>query len=201
MKLSRWVWIGLLASIFLAVAAAVHSHSSDVEQANHSAAFAYKVCTYGKEVNPDKDFSSCIAARKKSMDVWMSGSNKNAASVALTPIPFAWLAVFSLLYVVRAQIIGFRAVIPWKSLVARKKGFVALCVVFYLVVVGFGVLWIGNLYADSQVPVGMSTFLDLNQYGDNVYVSGTWTQTDIEGFCMCGVVAVEPLCKWVPKQT
>jgi len=182
LKLNRWVLMGLLTSIVWAVAAAVHSHSSDVEQANHSANFAYRVCTYGKEVNHDKDLSSCIAEREKSMAVWMGGgSNKSAAFVALAPIPFAWLAVFILGYVVHAQIIGFRAVISWKSLPARKKGFVALCVVFCVAVVGFGVLWVGNLYVDSQVPVGMSTFLDLNQYGNNVYVSGTWTRTDLTG--------------------
>jgi hypothetical protein len=115
------------------------------------------------------------------MAVWMSGSNESAAFLALAPIPVAWLTVFILLYVVRAQIIGFRAVVPWRSLSARKKGFVALCVVFCLAVVGFSILWVGDLYVDSQVPVGMSTFLDLNQYGDNVYVSGTWARTDLTG--------------------
>ncbi|WP_263418414.1 hypothetical protein [Terriglobus albidus] len=181
MKLNRWVWVGLLASVIWAVAAAVYSYRSDVEQANWSGAFAYKVCTYGKEVTRDKDLSSCVAKREESRAIQMSGSNVSAVFLALGPIPFAWLAAFILLYVVRAQIVGFRAVVPWKSLSARKRGFVALCVVFCLVVVGVSIVWVEKLYVDSQVPVGMSTSLDLSQYGDHVYVSGTWKRTDLIG--------------------
>lgn len=178
-QLNRWVWLGLLASLIWAVAAAAHSYNSDLEEAEHTAKFAYSICAYGKTMNHESDLSSCDVERAKNLQIRMEGSNGNAAFLALAPLPLAWLTVFILLYVVRAQIIGFSAVVPWKVLNARKKGLVVLCLVFSFLVVLTGIFVVTNLYVDTKVPVGMSPFLDLNRFGDSVTVTGTWTRTDL----------------------
>jgi len=177
--MNRWFRLGAVASVIWAIAAAVHVHSKNLEQAKHAADLAYNVCVYGQEVRHNNDRSSCMAERDKSMAIWMESDTKEAIFVALAPVPIAWLTVFISAYVIRAQIAGFRAVLPWKSLSSRKKGYVVLCATYCLLLAGLATLWVGNLYVESKVPVGMSTFLDVNQYGDNVYVSGTWTRTDL----------------------
>jgi hypothetical protein len=180
LKLSRWVWIGLLASLIWAVAAAVHNRNSDVKTAKQLSELAYKVCIFNKEVDHDSDLSSCIAKREKTAADLMEGSFGNAALLALGPIPFAWLAIFIGLYVIRAQIIGFRAVVPWKTLAPRKKAFVVLCCVGSGVLVLIGLVTAMNLYVDTKVPVGMSSFQDLTKTADgSVTVTGTWTRTDL----------------------
>ncbi len=181
MKLTHWAWIGLIASVIWAVSAAVYSHKSDVKQASHSADFVYEMCVQGKQVEHQTDVSSCIADRDKSFRNSMGYSNQTAALIALAPIPFAWLAVVVLVYVARVQITGFRVVLPWQSLPNRKRGFVALCALCFVALTVIGILWVGNLYVDLQVPVAMSTLVEVNTFGDSVSVSGTWTRTDLDG--------------------
>ena len=124
MRFSRCVGIGFLLSIIWAVGAAVHTHNDDVERADHFMKFAYETCTTNKQISRDADLSSCEAKRKVNRTTWMEGSNKGAAFVALAPLSFAWLAVFILSYVIRAQIAGFRAAVPWSTLTRPKKMFV-----------------------------------------------------------------------------
>jgi hypothetical protein len=180
MRLNRWVWVGILFSVIWAVGAAVYTHNDDAERADHFVKYAYNVCTSSKTINHDNDMSSCDAERKTNLKTWMEGSNKGAAFVALAPIPLAWFVVFVLVYVVRAQIIGFRAVVPWKTLTLRKKAFVVFCCVGSGLFVLVGLVAAMNLYVDTKVPVGMSSFQDLTKTGDgSVMVSGTWMRTDL----------------------
>ncbi len=104
----------------------------------------------------------------------MEGSNWNVAIVALGPIPFFWLATFILLFVMRAQLIGFRAVVSWGALPQFKKLFVVFCAFFSLATVLFVATMVLNLYADSKVPVGLSPFLHVMRFGnDQVFAEGT----------------------------
>jgi hypothetical protein len=110
----------------------------------------------------------------------METDNESMAFVALAPIPFAWFAVFVLVYVVRAQVVGFRVVVPWKTLTRPKKLFVAFCCVCSALFVMVGIVAAMNLYVDTKVPVGMSSFQDLTKTPDGfVTVTGTWTRTDL----------------------
>lgn len=179
LKPSRKVWVMASLSIIWAISAAVYTHNADVERAERFAKFAYKVCADGKELNHDSDLSTCDAERTKNFATWMEGSEANIAATALIPIPFAWLAAFILLYLVRAQIIGFRAAVPWVTLTTPKKLFVVFCALFTAAAVLMGVLAVMNLYVDTKVPVGMAPFLDVIQTGDLVTVTGTWTRADL----------------------
>ena len=174
MRLNRWVRIGILLSVIWAVGAAIHTHKSDVERANFWVKDDYDSCTSGKQANHDADLSSCDAERKATFKRWMEGSNGVAAFVAFAPIPFAWFAVFVLVYVVRAQIVGFRAVVPWEKLTRPKKLFVTFCCILSALFVMIGAVLAMNLYVDTKVPVGMSTFQDFTKTGDGlVTVTGT----------------------------
>ncbi len=180
MRLNRWVRIGILLSVIWAVGAAIHTHKSDVERANYWVKLSYDTCTSGKRANHDADLSSCDVESRTTFKTWMEGSNTGAALVALAPIPFAWFAVFVLVYVVRAQIVGFCAVVPWETLPRPKKLFVAFCCICSALFVVIGVVAAMNLYVDTKVPVGMSSFQDLTKTGDGfVTVTGTWTRTDL----------------------
>jgi len=175
MRLNRWVGIGILLSIIWAVGAAIHTHNDDKKNANFWVKLDHDSCVPSKT-----DPSSCEAQSAKTYKIWMENDHENMAFAALLPIPFAWLTFFILVYVVRAQIVGFRAVVPWKTLTRPKKIFAASCWVCSALFVMVGIVWALNLYVDIQVPVGMSTFQDLTKTGDNlVTVTGTWTRTDL----------------------
>jgi hypothetical protein len=180
MGLSRRVWIIAVLSLVWAVGAGMDTHNGDVERAEAFAKFSYKICTDGKDVNHDSDLSSCDAERAKNLKTWMEGSNGNVAFMALVPIPFFWLAAFILLYVVRAQITGFRAAVPWAALSPFRKLFVVFCALVSFAAVLFGTIMVLNLYIDTKVPVSPDPFLNVIKTGDNlVSVEGTWTRTDL----------------------
>ena len=178
-RLTRFAWVMIVLSMIWAFGAALHTHTADVRQAETSAEYSYKVCSFGKAVHHDTDLTSCDAERAKTFNLWMEHSTANAAIVALAPIPFAWLGGFILLYVARAQIAGFRAVLPWTSLTRWKKLFVAFCALTSFATLLVGVVMILNLYVDNKVPVSPSPFLDVTQFGDLVTVAGTWTRSDL----------------------
>ena len=107
------------------------------------------------------------------------GERRDVAIAALVPDSVRLACRFwSLLYVCRAQVIGFRAVVPWATLGWPKKAFVAFCALASLAVILFGITVVMNLYVDTQVPVALSPFLDvIKTGGDWVDVGGTWTRS------------------------
>ena len=180
MRPTRRVWIMIALSLIWAIGAGIHTHNADIERAENFANSAYNICTYGKEVNHDTDLSSCDAERPKNRKTWMEGSNANVAIASLAPIPFAWLAGFILLYVGRAQLIGFRAAVPWATLTHIRKLFVVFCVFVSVASILFGIVMLLNLYVDTKVRVTPSPFVDVIKTGENlVTVEGTWTRTDL----------------------
>jgi hypothetical protein len=163
-----------------ALGAGIHTRYADVERADNFAKFAYKVCSDSKllALAYDSDLSSCAQEREKNLEIWMKGSGANVAIAALAPIPFGWLTAFILLYVGRAQVVGFRAVVRWATLTWPKKAFVVFCALASLAAVLFGLTAILNLYVDAQVPVGLSPFKDMiNTEGNRVIATGTWTRS------------------------
>lgn len=180
MRLSRWVKIGIFLSVAWAIGAAVYTHDAAVESANHSAQFSYDVCAYTKRAEHSTDLSSCTAERSKTYATWMESSNTNAVIMALAPIPCAWLAVFILVYVVRAQIAGFRAVVPWKALTRPNKALVVFCCACTALVLLGCIVTLLNGYVDRKVPVGIAGLMDFQKTGnDFLTVTGTWTRTDL----------------------
>ncbi len=179
MNLNLWVRIGILLSVVWMVGAAVYTHSDDVKTASFWEKLDYDTCSTAKQLNHDTDLSSCDAKRKEAHKTWMEGDNESMAFVALAPIPFAWFAVFVLVYVGRAFFIGFPVVVPWKTLSRPKKLFVGFCCVLSALFVLVGVTWVLNLYVDTKVPVGISSFQDFTSRDGFVTVTGTWTRTDL----------------------
>ncbi|HXW26275.1 MAG TPA: hypothetical protein VEK73_16140 [Xanthobacteraceae bacterium] len=177
-KLNGWQRIGIIASIIWAFGAGIYTHKADVERANFFANFAYKVCAYSKEVAHETDLSSCDQERKANIIAWMKGSDENVAFAALAPIPLGWFAAFILLYVGRAQVIGFRAVVPWATLNWAKKSFVVFCTFVSLISILFAIMVILNLYVDTQVPVALALRPKVMKFGeDSVIAEGTWTRS------------------------
>lgn len=180
MQFNRWVGIGFLLSVIWAVSAAVHTHNDDVEGADHFVKFAYETCATSKKIANNADVSSCEAERKANQITWMEGSNKGAAFIALAPLPFAWLGVFILVYVIRAQIAGFRAAVPWGTLTRPKKWLVGFCCLSSALALLLVIVVALNAYVDSKVPVGIAGFQDFTKTDDGfVTVTGTWTRTDL----------------------
>jgi hypothetical protein len=179
MRLNRKTWVMVVLSVIWVIGAGVYTRKGDVDRAESFAKAAYKVCTDGKNLHHETDLSSCDAERAKSIETWMQGSDANVAFTALVPVPFAWLGAFILLYIVRAQFIGFRALVPWSTLSRLKKSFVAVCVLSVGAAIVLGIVVLLNVYTDRQVPVGLSPFLDVTSTGELVTVAGTWTRTDL----------------------
>jgi hypothetical protein len=183
-RLNGWQRIGIVLSVLWAVGAAIHVRNSDLEGANRFADLSYKVCTNEKLLAHGTDSASCDQKRQDAITKWMKdgNSNMNVAIGALLPIPFGWLAGFILLYVVRAQVAGFRAVVPWPVLSLPKKLFVAFCVLAALAALLLCLTTVLNLYVDTEVPVSLSLFKNVRKTGDGfVAVEGTWTRTDLSG--------------------
>jgi hypothetical protein len=126
--------------------------NADVESAESFANFAYKTCTNGKVLNHDPDLSSCEAERAKNLKTWMDGDRGNVLFAALAPIPVFWLTDFILLHVGRAQVIGFRAAVPWGTLSRPRKAFVVFCVLTSLAALLFGIIVVLNLSVARRVP-------------------------------------------------
>ncbi len=177
MRLNSWQWIGIALSIAWAIGAAINQRDSDFESANSFATWAYESCVRSKASQKDGDLSNCSKERDEALRVSLNGSWGNVAFTSLVPIPLCWLAVFILLNVYRAQIIGFRAVVPWATLPLPKKAFVAFSVLTSLVVIVFVLLVALNSYTDAQVPVALSPFVSVTEGGNSlVQAKGTWIQ-------------------------
>ena len=180
MRLNGWQRLGVVLSIVWALGAGINTRNADVQTADDFASFAYKVCSEGKAIAHDADLSSCDQEREKNLETWMTGSAGNVAIAAFAPIPFGWLGAFILLYISRAQIAGFRAVVPWSTLSWPKKAFVAFCALTSLVVVLFALTAVLNLYVDTKVPVGLGLRAMVLKTGDNlVTAEGTWTRSGL----------------------
>jgi hypothetical protein len=178
MRLTGWQRIGIAISIVWALAVGIQTHNEDVASADNFAKFTYKVCSDSKTVAHETDLSSCEKERSDDLKKWMESDTKNALFAALAPIPFGWLAGFILIYVARAQFIGFRAVIPWATMTWPRKLFVAFCVFVSFAAAVSGLTVILNLYVDTKVAVALGLKATVIKTGDN-YVSaeGTWTRS------------------------
>ncbi len=186
MRLNGWQSLGIVFSIIWALGAAIHQRNTDVERAESFTKFAYRVCADTKALAHDNDLASCEQEREKNLVVWLKGSWGNVALLALAPIPLGWLAAFILINVGRAQVIGFRAVVPWATLSLPKKAFVIFCALASGVTVLFGVTVVLNLYVDTQVPVALGLRASVVKTGeDMVTAEGTWTRSGLtEGSAM-----------------
>ena len=180
MRLNGWQRVGIALSIMWVLGAAIYQRNADVEHAEDFAKFAYKVCIDSKSLAHDNDLASCEQEREKHLGVWLKGSWGNVALMALVPVPLGWLAAFILVYFGRAQVIGFRAVVPWATLTVPKKAFVAFSVLASLAVVLFGITVVLNLYVDTHVPVTLGLRAMVMKTGDDlVTAEGTWTRSGL----------------------
>jgi len=178
MRLNGWQKVGLVVSIVWLVGAAIHQRNSDISGADSHATFAYKLCIAEQSANRGSDLKDCQLERAKARTLSMEGSWGNVAFMALVPIPLAWLAVFILINVGKAQAIGFRAVIPWRSLTRPKRAFVVFCVLGTGLVAYFGLLTLMGMYVETKVPVALDTSKNFSANDDWVNASGTWTPTN-----------------------
>lgn len=160
--------------------AGIYTYNADVEGARSFADWAYRICTSGEKVHANPNLSTCDAQRAKNLADHMAYSTANVAVATLLPLPFICLAAFICMYLTRALILGFRALVPWETLTSRKRLFVVFCALFTCLVFIVGVVAIMNLYTDQSVPVGLSTSLDFDNGGDVVTIAGTWTRTDLK---------------------
>jgi hypothetical protein len=177
MQLNGWQKAGIVLSILWVVGAGIHTRNDDVERTDNFVKFAYKVCEHGKMVANDADLSSCEKEKADNTKTWMKDSDKNVALAALAPIPFGWLAGFILLYAVRVQVAGFKAVVQWSALSRPKKGFAIFCVLTLGAVLLFASMTIMNLYVETEVPVALALKSMVLKTGeDMVRVTGTWTR-------------------------
>jgi len=182
MRLSKWQILGIAVSVVWAVGAWRHEHNANIDAANFFGSLTYKNCTNEKLLAHNSDLSTCEIKRGQSISQWLKDGNSavDEALIALGPVPFFWLAGFILLYFVRAQIAGFRAVISWSSLSLLKKAVVVACAFVSLATLAFGAVAVLNLYVDTIVPVSPSSFVDIIPTGsDFVTVEGTWVRTDL----------------------
>ena len=183
MRLSKLQVAGIVLSLLWAIGAAVHSHNADVSRATNFGDLSFRVCSHSPAAIRSGDLSKCKEERQKNFQLFMEGSTGNAAFLALAPIPFFWLAAFCLLYFVRAQVAGFRAVVPWASLSKWKRVFVGFCAASSVAALIVAAVVLMNWYTDRLVPVtiGGQAMVSSAKDGSYVQVEGTWTRTDLTG--------------------
>jgi len=177
MHLNGWQRIGIGLSIVWAVGAAVYQRNADLDRSKSFVDYAFRVCTDAKELAHDTDLKSCLQEREKHTEIWLEGSWGNVAILSLVPIPLAWIAVYILLGFWRGAVIGFHAVVPWRTLTRWRKFKVVSSLLITFVVVGFGILLAMNLYVETLVPVGLPPGVMVIQSGEDVaMLKGTWTR-------------------------
>ncbi|HEX4533415.1 MAG TPA: hypothetical protein VH000_04220 [Rhizomicrobium sp.] len=179
-KLSRYQIAGLILSVIWIIGAGVHARNEDVANANSFARFADDVCADSVKLKTSTQ-EKCGREHTSTFATFMEGDTGNILFLAFAPLPFFWLTAFCLLYFFRAQVIGFRAVIPWSTLSWQKRAFVALCVIFVIVAGLFVLLIVLNGYVDSEVPISpeSKSFVKVPANGGLVEIVGTWTRTDL----------------------
>lgn len=175
------VLAGILISLSWSITAGISERNSNLKGAKAFSDLAYSNCAEAKSLAHDTNVSDCEAERQKNVEKWLADgkSNYNVAIAALIPIPLVWISGFILVYLTRIQIAGFRAVVGWSALSSFKKVVTSLCALILLFGILGAVTFVLNLYTDTQVPVSLSPFVDVNQTGETIYVSGTWTRTDL----------------------
>lgn len=178
-----WIALGIIVSIVWAMGAWHHSQESARESAQSFGALTYKVCANQQLLAHDTNTAQCEHKRDQSVNKWLRDGHHTANSlfIALVPIPFIWLIGIILLYFMRAQIAGFRQVLPWSGLNVFKRIFLVICACFSCAVVLFGVLAVLNMYTDSKVPISPQTQVDVTGGNDIATAHGTWVRTDLTG--------------------
>lgn len=182
MRLSKIQIAGVVLAVAWAVIVGITTHSGDVKHATDFANFSRKACIDGNTVNHVVDPAKCDREWHDNYATFIKGDVGNTLFAAFAPIPILLLAAFCLLYFMRAQIAGFRTVVPWSGLSRWKKGFVVFCVLFVAAAGLFSVVVLMNQAVDANVPV-MLTLKSFENVaiGDDqrVEVVGTWTRTDL----------------------
>ena len=179
MQLSKWQKIGIVLSVLWAVGTGIYTRNDDVSRADDFAKVAYKACFDGKATANNPDLSSCDQEKFVNTKTWMENSAKNVAFTALAPIPFGWLAGFILLYAVRVQVAGFKAVVRWPELSRLKKSFAIFCFLAAGAGLLFASMTVMNLYVDTEVPVALapSPWSMVTKSGEEIVrAKGTWTR-------------------------
>jgi len=177
MRLDGWQRIGIVVSIVWAVAAAICQRNADIERAQDFTKFAFKVCADARSPGRDKDAPSCSQESETHKAVWLAGSWGNVALVALVPIAFGWLSVYTI-FGIRRRIapIDFRALLPWATMPLRRKKLMVAGAVVGFVTAMSGVLTVFNLYVDAKIPVVLGYGAFVTEVGNNlVSATGTWT--------------------------
>ena len=176
MTLNKWHRTGIALSVLWATGGWVYQHNADLKRVSDSGALFHRLCTDTQELKHVLNPSECEAKRKEAEAIEAKGDTGNALIFALCPIPFFWLTAYVFIYFVRAQIVGFRAVVPWRTLTRLRKGFAAICVAFGGTALFFTTLTVTNLYIDSKVPVSPEPSLMVTRGGNGyVQAKGTWT--------------------------
>lgn len=177
-----WIVLGVILSVAWAVGAWHHSQQTALASAQSFGALTYKVCTDHQLLTHNTNVARCAEKRDKSVEKWLKDGNytANGLFIALVPIPFIWLVGVILLYFARAQVAGFREVLPWGKLNIPKRIFLVLCACFTFAAVVFGVTVLLNMYTDSKVPVSPPSQVAVNAGGSGfVTITGTWVRTDL----------------------
>ncbi|HET7833591.1 MAG TPA: hypothetical protein VFK88_11570 [Gallionella sp.] len=181
MRLTRLQRSAIVLSVIWAIGAAIYQRNADFEQAEHFAEWSYRSCLDARSLAHETDLTSCEKEpRQGNVAVWLEGSWGNVIFISLVPIPFGWLAGFTLINVGRAANIGFRAVVPWITLSLPKKAFVVFCVLASGAFVLIVVVAVLNLYVDTLVPVMPGGRAMITMTSDNFVVAkGTWIRSGL----------------------
>lgn len=177
-----FIVVAIVASIIWAVGAWYHSSTSQLESAKSYAELSFQACRGKRLVAHETDMSPCEAERNVNIQKWLTEGNYtgNNLFISLVPIPFIWLGLFLLLYIIRVQVSGIRATVPWSSVGIAKKAFVVFCVLCLVATALFITVDLLNGAADSRVPVGLdSTGPDVTITPYFVSATGTWVRSDL----------------------
>lgn len=178
MRLHSWQKWGISLSILWALGAGTYQRNKDIDRAESFTRIAYKICSDSKTVAGIIDLTSCDLQRYENRAISTTDSWGNAVGFALMPIPVGWLLAFILFHFGRIQVIGFRAVVPWRTFSQIQKTFAAFNVAATLAALLFGSMVIMNAYVDTLVPVSLGLKSNVTKVGDDyVMASGTWTRS------------------------
>ncbi len=101
MRHGGWQRTGIVASVVWMLGAAIYQRNADIRYAWSAWEGEHKTCVEMKANRQSFDLKECIESGTASWNNWLEGRWTRVALIAVAPIPFYWLAVYSFIGIFR----------------------------------------------------------------------------------------------------
>jgi hypothetical protein len=106
MRINGWQRLGVVASVAWVLIGPLYFSNRAIDYAREMAASSYKICNDAPSLSPEQCKRDYDSTYKMYADQYLGWTN--LAIMAFGPIPFTWLLVYMVIWIVRWIKIGFK---------------------------------------------------------------------------------------------